>query len=197
MVDHREYNDQELLALLKRDAETGFAEIYRRFWKMLLNSAYKRLNSIEEAEELVQELFINLFVRRDEMQINGNLEVFLKNALKYRILNVYRSRYTREQYAMLVLKENRINTIDPEQHLQAKELAQKIKLATQKLPEKCREVFILSKVERLSNKTIAAQLGISVSTVEKHISKGMKIMKDDFSGYSHTFIVVLMIIFTK
>jgi RNA polymerase sigma-70 factor (family 1) len=172
--------------MLKHDVEAGFAEVYRRYWKMLINTAYKRLNTIEEAEELVQELLISLFDRRNVIQIHGSLEAYLKNALKYKILNLYRSKYTREQYAALILKANNCENVNPEQHLLAKETMQGINSALQKLPEKCKEVFVLSKIELLSNKAIALQLSISVSTVEKHISKGRRLMKDEMGALTNT-----------
>ena len=182
MTDNHKYTDAALLDMLKNDAEAGFTEVYRRYWKMLLNTAYQRLNTIEEAEEVVQELLISLFDRRNVIQIKDSLELYLKGALKYRILNIYRSKYTREQYAALVLKANHYENTNPEQHLLAKETMQKINSSLQKLPEKCREVFALSRMELLSNKAIAERLSISVSTVEKHLSKGKRLMQHEMKG---------------
>lgn len=186
MTDNHKLTDLEILAMLKHDVEAGFAEVYRRYWKMLLNIAYKRLNTIEEAEELVQELLISLFDRRNVIQIHGSLEAYLKNALKYRILNLYRSKYTREQYAALMSKTNSCEQVNPEEHLLAKEMMQKINSVLQKLPEKCKEVFVLSRIELLSNKAIAARLSISISTVEKHLSKGKRLMKNEMEMLINT-----------
>lgn len=183
MIAHNTLTDQELADLLRSGDQLAFRELYNRYWSILLDSAYKRLDSIEAAEEVVQELFVNIFVKRENLKITSSLEGYLKNALKYKIFDIFRSQSIHNSYIDSVLNQNNVVSLTPEHNLQTKELILKIDRATQKMPEKCREVFLLSRMEQLSNKSIAEKLNISVSTVEKHISKAMNIIAKDFKGY--------------
>lgn len=197
MGTYNTYTDQELMALIKQGEHRAFDFVHQRYSKELLNAAFKRLDSVEEAEEIVQELFVNLYIRRSEIEITQNLGSFLRTALKYKVFNVYRSRFTRERYATLIQQQSSVEYADPSQHMEAKELALKIQKSTQKLPAKCREVFILSKVEHLSNKTIAERLGISISAVEQHITKAFKLIKADFENYDQGLILILLLLYYK
>lgn len=176
--------DTELLALIRIADRSAFEELYNRYWDVLLDTAYRRLGYIELAEEIVQDIFVSLFVRRAHIEIKSSLEGYLKNALKYKIFDVFRSMDVHSKYVNAVLRQEAPCYLTPENDLEAKELSQKIEAVTCKLPEKCREVFLLSRIENMSNKSIAEKLGISISTVEKHIGKAMTIMRRDFSNYN-------------
>jgi len=194
MAAYSTYTDQELMDLLKVDPDAAVVEIYNRYWSLLLDTAYRRLKSREESEEVVQEIFISLYLRRNELHITSTLEGFLKNALKNKVLNFFRHQMRKERYVQLVESIPVGQSNEIEEQLHNRDLARQIKEATQRLPEKCREVFILSKIEHQSNSNIAEKLGISVSTVEKHISRGMKLMRENLEGYDHELLSVVMIL---
>ena len=191
MAQYNVLTEKELTLLLGTGDHGAFQELYHRYWETLLNTAFKTLDSIEEAEEIVQDLFITLYVNRDSLQINTTLEGYLKTALKRKVLNFYRSKHVHEKYLKSILSENRLEFYTPYHALQAKELSQRVEVSTQKMPEKCREVFILSRIENLPNKTIAEKLSISISTVEKHISKAIRILKADFREYNFSIALFL------
>lgn len=196
MTLYNKYCDQELTELLRSGDELAYKELYDRYWDILLDAAFKRLSSIELAEEIVQDIFVNLFVRRENLDIKTSFEGYLKNALKFKVFDVFRAQSTRDKYINEILKNVNTGAITPYEALQLKELKEKIDRTTKKMPEKCREVFILSRVENLPNKLIAEKMGISVSTVEKHISKAMSIIKADFREY-HLEIVLLLTFLLK
>ncbi|MFD1628337.1 RNA polymerase sigma factor [Pseudopedobacter beijingensis] len=196
MISYIKYTDEELTDLLRTGDELAYQELYNRYWDVLLDTAFKRISSIELAEEIVQDIFVNLFIRRESLTIKSSFEGYLKNALKYKVFDVFRSQTTHDKYINEVLKNVNNRSITPEEALQVKELKEKIDRTTQKMPEKCREVFILSRVENLSNKLIAERMGISVSTVEKHISKAMNIIKADFREY-HLEVMLLITVLLK
>lgn len=178
------HNDAELLGLIRTADSMAFKELYDRYWEELLDMAYKRLGYVEIAEEVVQDIFVSLFLRREQLEITSSLEGYLKNALKYKIFDVFRSMATHNRYVTTLLHQPMPYCPTPESSLEAKELSHKITLVTDSLPFKCREVFLLSRVEEMSNKSIAQKLGISVSTVEKHIGKAMNIMKMGFRKFN-------------
>ncbi|WP_091152360.1 RNA polymerase sigma-70 factor [Mucilaginibacter pineti] len=183
MAAYTTLTDQELADSLRSGDQLAFKELYNRYWTVLLDTAYKRLDSTEAAEEVVQDLFVSLFIKRESLKITYSLDGYLKNALKYKIFDIFRSQYIHNKYVDNVLNQNGVLSLTPEHEMQVKELALKIDRATQKMPEKCREVFLMSRMENLSNKSIASKLSISVSTVEKHISKAMHILEKDFKEY--------------
>jgi len=177
-------SDKELLDLIRVADSFAFKELYDRYWEVLLDMAYKRLGYVEIAEEVVQDIFVSLFLRREKLDIKSSLEGYLKNALKYKIFDVFRSMASHNRYVTNLLNQPQPYNVTPENSLEAKELSQEITSATDRLPFKCREVFLLSRIEQMSNKSIAEKLGISVSTVEKHIGKAMSIMKTGFRNYN-------------
>jgi RNA polymerase sigma-70 factor (ECF subfamily) len=168
--------DAALFLLAKQDDVNAFKELYTRYWPELVNAAYKRLNSKEKAEDIVQNIFVDLYQRRTSIVLTTSLKAYLNQALKFKILNEYRSAVIRTKYQRFLFFSPACKN-DFAEGLEAKELEMKIHLILSGLPEKCKQVFLLSRKENLSNKDISATLDITLSTVEKHISKALKILK--------------------
>lgn len=165
-----------------------------RYWDRLLDHAYKRLGSREEAEEVVQELFVSLYQKRDMLDIHSSVEGYLKTALKSRVLNYYRSRHIHEKYVRSVLADNHLFSSETsDRALQQKELSVQMASSIDKMPAKCREVFLLSKIESLSHRNISEKLQISISTVEKHIRKAMDILREDFGNYQFSIVLCFLL----
>lgn len=184
-------SEQELIAKLRLGDENAFKQLYHRYWDILLDGAFRRLGSIEQSEEIVQDIFVSMYLRRVDLHITSSIEAYLKNALKFKIFDVFRHQVTHEKYIVNSLKSLQSGSITPLEALQIKELKARIDKVTMEMPEKCREVFLLSRVENLSHKKIAEQLGISVSTVEKHVSKAVRILRTNFKGY-HLEVIILL-----
>jgi RNA polymerase sigma-70 factor (family 1) len=170
------YSDEELFELVKANDSAAFETLYKRYWPVLVNAAYKRLDSIQKAEDIVQTIFIDVYQRRGEIELNFSLKTYLNQALKFKVLNEYRSEAMQEKYrSSIFFYESSKNVLAEE--LEAKELCSKLYRILDQLPEKCRQVFLLSRKENKSNTDISRYLNISVSTVEKHISKALKSFK--------------------
>jgi RNA polymerase sigma-70 factor (ECF subfamily) len=187
------YSDEILLDLVKSyDDRAAFSEIYFRYWQVLLDTAYQRLKSREASEQIVQEVFIDLFIRRDGVELKSNLEAWLKTALKYKVYNIYRAQQVHLRHLDGIMRETHIAPVPPDEVLDLKEIRERIKRAAARLPEKCREVFLLSRLEHLPQQEIAARLNISVSTVKKHITKAIRILKSEFQeNYFDLFALIL------
>lgn len=174
--------DAELFRLVQgEDDRKAYEILYYRYWPKLIETAYKRLSSRQKAEDLVQELFINIYQRRTKIAFTNSLQSYLNQALKYKILNEYRSENIHQTYTRFFLNDNCKNVLA--NSLETKELAAKISAVLDTLPPKCRQVFMLSRKEETSNKEIAQKLNISVSTVEKHIVKALKILRQSVHEY--------------
>jgi RNA polymerase sigma-70 factor (family 1) len=176
--------DDEVLFLRTASCEDkdAFAEIYDRYWKLLVSTCYKRLQCIDSAEELVQDIFIDLYLRRHEITLSSTLEAYLKTAVKYKVFNFYRAQHTHQNYVNKTLAQENIGFPTPDKNLQHKQINAAIVDATRYMPEQCKRVFQLSRIEHLPQKSIANELGISLSTVKKHITKANQILREKL-GY--------------
>ncbi len=173
-------SDMDLFNLFKHNDVRAFEVVYSRLWPELLESACRKLGSKQKAEDLVQEIFVSLYRKRTALEISVSPRAYLSKALKYRVLNEYRSETVRTNYIQSLFFSP-ICKIDLAKDLEAKELYQHIELMIEELPDKCRQVYLLSRDIQMTNKEIAIELGISVSTVEKHIGKALKILRSRIS----------------
>lgn len=184
MPPYQTYNDEQLLILLKEGDQPAFEQIYSRYWKKLFTLAYYKLQSRQDAEDIVHDIFASIWVRRSELTINS-LEAYLAVAVKYKILEYFDKaiHYTpvSEETHAGIATTLPSDTLDSQ--LLSRLLEQKIRL----LPEKCRIVFEQSRIAGKSNPEIARDLNISRKTVEKHISTALRQLrlnlKDLFSSF--------------
>ncbi|HMG91780.1 MAG TPA: RNA polymerase sigma-70 factor [Chryseolinea sp.] len=175
MVKLREYSDEALLRLLRQNGLEAFEEIYRRYWKRLYSMSYKRVQSREIAEELVQDIFTSLWVGKDKTLID-NLSAYLFSAIKYKVINHLAKELSRKTYADQQLAvASRDNST--EETVLLDDLEGALQEAIGKLPAKRQMIFKLHRQENLSIKQVASQLGISEKTVENQYGKAMKMLK--------------------
>ncbi|PUZ23394.1 RNA polymerase subunit sigma-70 [Chitinophaga parva] len=190
--DFSTLGDEEVFLRLKQGQEEAVEEIYRRFWKELLDAAYRRVKSQEAAMELVQGLLVQLYLKRERIQLRTSLRNYLHTALKNKVLNSIRAELVRNTYQQRMAASGQASQPDAASALRLKELQEQIDASCAAMPEKCREVFYLSRREHLSYQHIADQLGISVNTVEKHMVKALKILRSHLKEYNFTLLWALL-----
>jgi RNA polymerase sigma-70 factor (family 1) len=181
-------SDADLLAALCADDEGSFAEIYQRYCYRLFEVAYRKLKSRELAEELVQDLFENLWNRRASHQIE-QLGHYLFSALRYRIINHIKGQQVRtgyELYCRLAASEADTTT---EEVLAHNELRAALLASVRKLPAKTREIFQLSRLEQYSVAEISGRVNLSEKTVEYHLTKSLKLLR----SYLRDFLVLVVL----
>ena len=187
--DYKSFADLELLSLLKDNNQLAFEEIYKRYWKNLLFVASKKLNNIQEAEDILNDVFVSLWNRRYTMPEIESLNNYLKVALRYQVLKIWARRDQENKYN--TFKESAVfeNNNNVQDTLNCKELNNEIKNVVLNLPEKCQTVFKMSREEGMSQKQISFHLGISQKTVEAHINKAIKTLK---SSLKHHFLIFFL-----
>lgn len=154
-----------------------FKELFDVYYPSLLIYAYQKVNDKNTAEDVVQDVFLSLWIHKEQIDFNLPLRPYLYRAVHNQCLNYLRSRHVAlsvsGREASLLLHEE---IVQYNQHdtLLLKELADEIALFIQTLPSQCRKVFRLSRQSGLKNKEIAQLLGISEKTVEGHLSKALK-----------------------
>lgn len=167
--------DTELLTLLKDSDTDAFTEIYARYWKLLYYVALKRLNNTTEAEEAVQNIFMDLWERRDTVVIHTSLKYFLAAAAQYQVMNLLAKKH---RSLNIVFTGDHTSSNATDNFVDFKDLQLQIEDTVAALPEKCRLVYRLSREEGLNNKAIAQKLGISEKTVENQLTKALSRLRN-------------------
>ena len=181
------FDEKELLHRLYTGDEKAFTEIYNQYWKKLFFVAAHKLQNLSEAEEIVQEIFLQLWKRRTVINVEC-LSSYLSVSLKYCIINVLAKRAHQYRCHQFNAYLTGLPDRSTEQTLQFEELKDQLAKETAKLPEKCRLVFQLSREKGYSHKRIAVTLGISEKTVESHLSKAIRSLR---AGLSHVLSILI------
>lgn len=166
----------------------NFEQLFRDFFPPLMAFARKILGDEEDAREIVHQVFINLWEKRNELDLSSSLKSYLFTSVHHRSLNVIRDRkkFSSEEVPEVA------GEWDVSAQIEAMELEGKIREAIDTLPEKCREIFELSRFEGLKYGEIAGQLGISVKTVENQMSKALKILREQLGKYLTLLLCLLL-----
>ena len=173
-------------ALLDRKT---FEMLFREHYNALCRFAHGYLQDFETAEEIVQDVFVNLWQKRDSIEKEKNIKSYLFTSVKNRSLNYIRDNKKFRSYFLDVEAELDIPIYDVDYGSEVY-ISNKIERAMDKLPEKCREVFELSRHDGLKYKDVAEKLGISVKTVEAQMSKALKILRDELSDLMGIFLII-------
>lgn len=196
MTLYAKYQDEQLLSLLKEGDDAAFTEIYQRYWRRLFVMAMHRLDNTEEARELVQDIFYNLWKKRHSLTLTYTLNTYLATAVKYEVLNRLASKNRQQLYRKYASSHWTEGCPDTENQIQFNELQEELAALVKALPEKCRIVFQMSRNKGYSQRRIAMELGIAEKTVEAHLSAALRKLR---SGLSHLFTllpVLLAFLFT-
>ncbi|MBN8853460.1 MAG: hypothetical protein BGO55_18540 [Sphingobacteriales bacterium 50-39] len=176
------YTDDMLLGLMSSDDEAAFSMIYRRYWQGLFVTAAKALRGREEAEDVVQDVFLSLWRRRRELKIEGSLAAYLQTSVRYKAIHYIEKNITRRDYlVMLANVAASTASMTAEMQLQLKEAQQTIWETVGKMPPRMQEVYHLSRHEHLTHREIAQRLDISEETVKKHIQHALQLIKTAIS----------------
>ena len=161
------------MTFLQNGDQEAFESLYQRYWRKLYLLAYQKLRNRDLAEELVQELFMSLWMKREHLQIRTSVGAYLGMAVRYMIIKFFQRERVHQQYEQFAIRPSlHANTTEEDVHFH--NLQEVIEQEINKLPHKCREVFLLSRQDNLSQKEISLQLRISEKTVENHIGKALR-----------------------
>ncbi len=174
-MEYKILSDELLVKLLRVGEQEAFEEIYRRYWQKLLRSAQFKLRSKEIIEELLQDLFISLWEKREKVSIE-NLEAYLNTSLKYLIINQIKKQILQERFIEYSFKKQE-QTDDVDESVAFNELSIAIEKAIEQLPEKTQQIFRLNRLEYQSIKEIAQKLSIPERTIEYHITQALKSLR--------------------
>lgn len=192
-MDYKLLSDYELVVLFKEDDERAFKEIYLRYWKQVYGVAYRKVHHKELAEELTQNLFVELWRRRATLAIN-TLGAYLFGSLRFSIINHYKSLLVQENYHNYIKASNNFGVVNNTDYLlMLNDLSEALAKGIALLPKKTAEIFRMSRMEHRSIKDISKQLNISEKAVEYHITQSLKSIR--FYLKEYLFLVMLFLCF--
>ncbi|MDY0904679.1 RNA polymerase sigma-70 factor [Pedobacter sp. CFBP9032] len=177
-------SDQELSISLGAGSRTAFAEIYERYWSLLLSHAIKMLKDEEKAQDAVQDVFQMLWEKSPTLNIHTSLSSFLYTSLRYRILDKLKRDKIEDRFLTTLQTEIESGVSSTDDAMAEKEFARKIEEGLNMLPPKMRTVFELSRMNDYSYREISKELNLSENTVKKQISNSLKILRKSIQkGY--------------
>jgi RNA polymerase sigma-70 factor, ECF subfamily len=175
--------DSDILLAIRQGNERVYEGVFRKHYQALCNYACGILKDMDDAEEVVQSIFLKFWEQREGIEISVSLKSYLYRAVHNTCLNRLKHlkiQETYRQYAGDYLE----NTFDSATDVMDKnELENRIAEAIDKLPEQCKLIFKMSRFEELKYQEIADKLGLSVKTIENQIGKALKIMRTELADY--------------
>lgn len=163
--------DKILVSRLKSGDKNAFKLLFEKYYPLFISFAKRLLKDEVYAEDLIQNVFMRVWVGRDNLDEGKNFRNYLLVSVRNEIFQHFRHVFQTEINGQhLEIIDDGVNL---ETELSAKELEQRISVIVSRMPHRRREVFNLSRYDKLSNQEIAQQLGISIRTVEKHIENAL------------------------
>jgi RNA polymerase sigma-70 factor (ECF subfamily) len=174
MTAYSKLTDDQLVILLKKGDQVAFTEIYLRYAEKLAGFAASKLYSLDDARDLLHDLFVNFWEDRDNVNISSTLQSYLFTILRRRIIDKIRRNVTREEYAIMLQSLTTTPYSTTEQLVTEKDLKQQIQKALNELPPRVKEIYQLSREENLNTREIAEKLNLSEQTVKNQLTVALK-----------------------
>lgn len=179
-------------AALRSGDEAAFEAVFRLWYEPLCGYASRLTDGdLDEAEDLVQQVFVKLWERREQLDIVWSLKSYLYKTVHNAALNRLRAAKTRSKY--LDYNAEHLEQQHTPHEFAAGELAERLQKALGKLPPQCRHIFELSRFEELKYREIADQLGISIKTVETQMGKALRLLRFQLAEYLVTLLGILFV----
>lgn len=179
---HQNLTNEEFYRLWQQDSEKAIDWLFRTYYSYLCKVVYKIIPDTNLVEDLVQEVFYEIWKKKGQIQVSASIKAYLRRAAVNRSLNYIRDQKIKfGQDDKIPILESREDSVT--EKIEAEDLKVIIDHHIDQLPERCRVVFVLSRFEDMSYKEIAGELDISVKTVENQVSKALKYLREALGPY--------------
>jgi len=194
----KEINNEELF-IIKKMIEgdiDSFKYFFDKYYNDLCNFVHIYLHNQVLSEEIVQDIFVYFWEKREKLQINTSVKAYLFSASKFKSLNLIRDTKThKEIVGQIGISDHRYTSDQEDSLIDTDEFRKILDLAISQLAPKCREIFILSKKQEISNKEIAERLGISVKTVENQMTIALKKLREQLLPFRGKIFILFLLQF--
>lgn len=165
--------------------------LFKTHYNSMCNYAFAIVKSHEDAEDIVQGVFVDFWNKEDKDEISAQFENYLIRSVKFKCIDFHRKQVVKRKYEAEAIHEQ--SHFDEEDNQENPALKDLINLSIGQLPEKTQEVFRLSKLEGMSYKEIADQLGISPKTVENQMGRAFKMLREKLKDYKDLLILLFFL----
>lgn len=170
-------NDIAIIEAWQAGDSDAFEVLYQKYWRKLYVFARRTTPNTEDAQDLIQDVFAQLWTQKEQIDAAVFSESYLFAIVRNKLLDKIRKQYVREDYVQKILQSSSESDFSTQQTILTNDLNNHIHRAVDVLPEKCREVFQLSRFEQLSVDQIAQKLQISPQTVKNQLSKALQVVR--------------------
>jgi len=171
---------------------SAFEQIYQLYWSDLYNYAYNILRDKIVCEEILQETFFSLWSKRENLQIAHSIKAYLFTTVKFQTINFIRSEKVKRDYAASYTSFTKMAVDNSnEEHIHLSDLKGIIENEVSKLPEKCQQIFRLSRNDHQSIKNIADLMNISHKTVENQLTKALRQLRSSLGQFFSLTLLIL------
>lgn len=174
-MSEEQQQDQGLISRIRQDDQAAFRALFDKYYARLIGAALYILKDESSAKDAVQEVYFQVWKNREKLEITSSVFGYLKRSTINRSLNQIKSRKPFVEEEQLATDASTAPT--PEQLLEAGDVQTAVQKGLDNLPEKCRAIFLLRRIEGYSVKEIASKMAISPKTVENQITKALKVLK--------------------
>ncbi|SHF42070.1 RNA polymerase sigma-70 factor, ECF subfamily [Mariniphaga anaerophila] len=185
--------EQYLINGLQNRNKVVFDFIFHYYYSGLCAYCERITKSQQIAEDIVQDLFVTLWIKHEQIQISSSLKNYLFTAVKNRSLDHLRQEQKKAQKLSIQHEKEELPVNLSSGWFAESELNSIIEESMAKLPPRCREIFKMSRFEDLKNQEIADKLGLSKRTVELQISTALKQLRNDLKNYLPLFLLVSLL----
>lgn len=187
-------DEKLLIGQFKQGDHHAYKILYLTYAPKLLAFSRKYLNSAEEAEEIVQEVFLRLWEKKENVDENRSFSSYVIQAAKHRIFNGFRKKVNEKAYLDFAVFSNNPNLNLTGLEVEYNEVKRKADAAIESMPPKRQEIFKLSREKGLKNREIADKLQISIKTVENQMSQALKYLKEELVDFQ---VIILILLFDQ
>ncbi|NLU38413.1 MAG: RNA polymerase sigma-70 factor [Bacteroidales bacterium] len=178
-----ELSDKHIVDCIQHGDEQVFELFFRNYYERLCNYANTILNDMDEAEEMVQNAFLTIWERRESFEVHTSLKSYLYRAVYNSSLNSLKHKKVQQKHEQYYKQNTAPDYESATSELMENELQQLAQKAIEQLPPQCKMVFTLSRVEQLTYAEIAEQMNISAKTVENHMVRALRFLREKLKDY--------------
>jgi RNA polymerase sigma-70 factor (family 1) len=183
-------NNDDLLSALKKGHTKALELMYMKYWEALYDDALIRTQNEDVAKDIVQEIFISIWEKRENLNVKDSIQGYLHQAVKYRVINFFRNELTADNHYQEMQYAYNSRESSSDQQLMAKELQGELDEAIANMPGQMRLIFMMSRQEQKSIDEISLELGLNKQTIKNQLSLAVKVLKKHFS-YILTFTLLM------
>jgi RNA polymerase sigma-70 factor (ECF subfamily) len=172
--------EKEILEGLKKNNISAFNTLYSNFSKPLYIYLLQKLKDPELCNDVLQDIFVNIWEKRESLNIDTSLKAYLYQAARYKIIDIYRTDVKYQRYLADLAGYMMVDPSSITDRIDNRKKLKEIETAVNNMPERMREIFILSRFEHQSTRDIATKTNLSPQTVKNQISKALRLLRVNY-----------------